>query len=85
MTEHLGNEDLWIAEREVTYIFKLLIDEIGYEEADLLFEEAGLNNDDYYPQDKMQKAIELLEKYVRPERIIYSEPCPEHFLDENRS
>ena len=42
-------------EREVTSYFVSLVDTVGYDRADLMFEEAGLNLDD----EKDIRAIEI--------------------------
>ena len=46
-------EDLWAAEQEITEIFRGLIEEVGLDRADLMFDEAGLNDD--YPEDEKLK------------------------------
>ncbi len=53
------SEDLWAVEKEVTQVFRNLIDKVGYDRADLLFDEAGLNDDFISEDEKLEVAQKL--------------------------
>ena len=53
--------DLWAQEKEVTRIFQSVVSEVGYWEADRIFDEAGLF-DDINEDDKLQRALEVARK-----------------------
>ena len=53
--------DLWAQEKEVTRIFQSVVSEVGYWEADRIFDEAGLF-DDMDEEDKLERAILVARK-----------------------
>ena len=54
-------EDLWAQEKQVTRIFQSIVSEVGYWEADRIFDEAGLF-DDMDEEDKLERAILVARK-----------------------
>ena len=54
-------EDLWAQEKQVTRIFQSVVNEVGYWEADRIFDEAGLF-DDMDEEDKLERAILVARK-----------------------
>ena len=54
-------EDLWAQEKQVTLVFQSVVSEVGYWEADRIFDEAGLF-DDINEDDKLQRALEVARK-----------------------
>jgi len=54
-------EDLWAQEKQVTRIFQSVVSEVGYWEADRIFDEAGLF-DDMDEEDKLERAILVARK-----------------------
>ena len=54
-------EDLWAQEKQVTRIFQSIVSEVGYWEADRIFDEAGLF-EDINEDDKLQRALEVARK-----------------------
>ncbi len=53
------SEDLWAVEKEVTQVFRNLIDKVGYDRADFMFDEAGLNDDFISEDEKLEVAQQL--------------------------
>ena len=55
------DNDLWYQEKQVTRIFQSVVSEVGYWEADRIFDEAGLF-DDMNEEDKLERAILVARK-----------------------
>lgn len=53
------SEDLWAAEQKITQVFRNLIDKVGFDNADLMFDEAGLNDDFDEIDDRLERAQEI--------------------------